>query len=109
MIREPVKNNLWWLLHNFMFSKFCGQLTVLLDYLRYLFSQSLTFGSLKKCAQSRSVPECFQVKITHLPELEAKQPLGRMEMEQQSCPIDRSPHPLLPLVLTAAAPNLFLS
>ena len=61
MIREPVKNNLWWLLRNFMFSKFCGQLTVLLDYLRYLFSQSLTFGSLKKCAQSRSVPECFQV------------------------------------------------
>lgn len=86
----------------------CSRSSVLLGIGLPIFS-ILDFGSLKKCAQSRSVPECFQVKITHLPELEAKQPLGRMEMEQQSCPIDRSPHPLLPLVLTAAAPNLFLS
>ena len=44
----------------------------------------------------------------HPCENQTEQPLGSMEMEQQSCPIDRSPHPLQPLVFTAAAPNLFL-
>ena len=101
MIGEPVRNSFGscWVGNSLCFWTTYATYPPILD-----------FGSLTKCTQSRLIPECFHsLSITHLPELEAEQPLGRVEMEQQSCPIDRSPHPLLPLVLTAAAPNLFLS